>query len=96
MSLTVAAPQARPMARRMRWSSDDLLAEVQATLRALANVELRYEAAREQLERRAGPDIAKHGRFAELEARYRQEREPYLYRLDQLQQRIRRVALSGL
>ena len=57
---------------------------------------LRCEAAREQLERRAGPDIAKHGHFAGLEERYRQEREPYLYRLDQLQQRIRRVTLSGL
>ena len=37
------------------WPSDDLLCELQSTLRAVADVEFRYEVAREGLELWSGP-----------------------------------------
>jgi hypothetical protein len=74
------------------WYPDDLLPQLQKTLGALADVELRYEAARERLGHEAGRTSAE----VELEARYRREREPYVQRLEQLQRRIRLLVRSGL
>jgi hypothetical protein len=96
MFLTAVTPQPMPLPERLLATPFDLQCEVQGALRALADVEQRYEAARERLEQRSIPETAKHAALAELEAEYQQERRPYLHRLDQLQQRIRRVALSGL
>jgi hypothetical protein len=67
-----------PLAKPAPWSSDDdLLYELQSTLRAVADVELRYEIAREGLELSSGPASARQGRVVELEARHRLELEPY-------------------
>ena len=78
------------------WSPDDLLGEIQTTLAALADVEYRYERDRERLVQRLGPDAVLQPLWAERERRYDAEREPYRYRLEQLQRRIRRNLFSGL
>jgi hypothetical protein len=81
---------------RLLWSPDDLLHETQATLAALAEIEERYESDRERLEQGAGSDAERHRLRAERDSRRRQERAPCLYRLDELQRRIRTCLTSGL
>jgi hypothetical protein len=76
-------------AARVLWPSDDFLPELQSTLRALADVEIRYEAARERIEQEAIPDSAKRRRLAELEACHWLESEPHARKLERLQQGIR-------
>ena len=53
----------------------DLLPELQSALAALADVEVRYETAREHLQVWTGPDAIKMHLVADLEARYRSERD---------------------
>ena len=64
---------------------DDLLPALQSTLAALADVETRYEIARDGLEDWSGPDEVKQRLVAELEAGWQREREPVVLRLAQLQ-----------
>src|SRR3712207_626665 len=64
---------------------DDLLPALQSTLAALADVETRYEIARDGLEDWSGPDEVKQHLIAELEAGWQREREPVVLRLAQLQ-----------
>ena len=64
---------------------DDLLPALQSTLAALADVETRYEIARDGLEDWSGPDDVKQHLMAELEADWQREREPVVLRLAQLQ-----------
>jgi hypothetical protein len=73
--------------------SDDLLPDLQRTLAALADVELRYEASRERLERE--PPGIRDPFLVEIEARYRQECQPYIQRLEQLRERIRTLIMPG-
>jgi hypothetical protein len=80
-------------AKRVLWSSDDLVPELQSTLRALADVEIRYEAARERIEREAIPGSSKHRHLAELEACHRLEVKPYARKLERLQHEIRSLML---
>ena len=81
------------LAKPAVWSSDDVLCELQTTLRAIADVEFRYEVAREGLEEWTGPAPAKHLRFVELEARHRLELEPYAQKLNAVRRRIRSLAM---
>ena len=94
--LSVVTPQPVPLPHQLRATPFYLQCEVQEALRALTDVERRFEAARERLEQRSIPDAARHMALVELEARHRKEREPYLQRLQKLHERIRLVALSGL
>jgi hypothetical protein len=66
---------------------NDLLPDLQRTLAALADVELRSEAARERLEQE--PPGIRQPFLIEIEARYRRERQPYIERLEHFQKRIR-------
>lgn len=75
---------------------DTLLPQLQQALAALANVEIRYEADRESLQAWTGPEAIKDRLIAQLEERYRREREPYVARLEQLQREIRCLILAGL
>jgi hypothetical protein len=70
------------------------LPDLQRTLAALADVELRYEAARERLEHE--PPSIREPFLVEIEARYRRERQPYAQRLEQLRGRVRAWIMPGL
>ncbi|MBQ0822858.1 hypothetical protein KBI52_21965 [Microvirga sp. HBU67558] len=70
---------------------DDLLPELQATLAALADVEVRYEGAREHLQAWEGPEAIRQHLLAQLEERHQREREPHVGRLADLQYRIMRL-----
>jgi hypothetical protein len=65
---------------------DDLLPELQSTLSALADLEVRYEIAQDSLEEWSGSDEDKQRLRAELAQVHRQAREPYLQHLALLQE----------
>jgi hypothetical protein len=67
------------------WYPADLLPQLQSTLAALADIELRYHSDQEQLQGWAGPEAIKARFAAQLEERYRRERNPYVQRLTELQ-----------
>ena len=67
---------------------DNLLSELQITLAALADVEVRYEIDREQLEGWTGPEAIKKRFIAQLEERHQRHREPYVQQLANLHYRI--------
>jgi len=71
----------------------DLLPDLQRTLAALADAEIRYEEAREWLAHET--PAARSLFLVEIEARYRRERQPYLERLEHLQKRIRAWLMPG-
>jgi hypothetical protein len=68
---------------------DDLLGQLQSTLAALADVELRYDVARESFDAAADPD-ARQRDCIELELSRDQERAPLLKRIDELQRMLMR------
>ena len=74
---------------------EELLPELQSMLKALADVEVRYEQDRKRLRRSAEPKQVKERLLCDLEKRRRQVREPYLKRLAELIQRIRAVSDLG-
>jgi hypothetical protein len=74
---------------------DGLLGQLQYTLAGLANAEMRYEMAREQIERSSGPVADKEHRFTQCDSRYQLEREPYLKRLNHLQRHARSLLMPG-
>jgi hypothetical protein len=90
----VTACGPRALVPNTNWYPSNLLPELQRTLAALADVELRYEAARERLEQSSFG--VRRVCLSELNKHYRQKREPYTERLEQLQQQIRFYILSGL
>jgi len=73
---------------RMFESSDDLLGEIQAALAALADLDCRFEIDREQLQLGLQSASAKERLCAERESRRRREREPYVHRLSELEERM--------
>jgi hypothetical protein len=76
---------------------DDLLAELQSTLGALADLEVQYETDRERLQAWDGPDAIKTKFAAQLEERHQREREPYVQRLADLHcSMIRIMALEDI
>src|SRR3954447_8820065 len=64
---------------------DDLLPALQDTLAALADLEVRFEIARDSLEEWSGPEEDKQCHRAELEQLHQQAREPLLRHLTGLQ-----------
>jgi hypothetical protein len=66
----------------------DLEPAIRETLSILADIEMHYEEERGQLERWGGPEAVKSRLARHLEARHRQEREPYVQRLADLHQRM--------
>jgi len=66
--------------------SDDLLPALQGTLAALADLELRFEIAREGLAALCESDEEKQRHRAELEQVHQQAREPLLQHLARLQE----------
>ena len=66
------------------WYSEGLLAELQTTLAALADVEVQYQTDRERLEAWDGPDAIKTKFTAQLEERHQRDRELYVQRLADL------------
>jgi hypothetical protein len=77
-------------------SQDDLLHELQITLAALADIECRYERDCERIAQWPNPEATQARLRSEREARHRREREPYIRKLDRLQQRMRARLTSGL
>jgi hypothetical protein len=71
---------------------DDLLPQLQSTLAALADIELRYHSDQGQLLEWAGPEAIKTRFAAQLAERYRRERAPYVQRLAELQLLMDRMA----
>ena len=64
--------------------SDDLLADWQRTLAALADIETRYEMERDHLESWSGPAEVKDHLLAELEQCHRANRERLVLQLERL------------
>lgn len=71
----------------------DLLPQLQGTLAALADIELRHHSDQEQLQGWAGPEAIKTRFAAQLAERYRRERALYVQRLAELQLLMDRMAL---
>ena len=78
-------PAEPPSAPETPLYPDDLLPALQSTLAALADIETRYEIARDGLEDWSGPGEVKQHLMAELEASWQRERKPVVLRLAQLQ-----------
>jgi hypothetical protein len=74
------------------WYSADLLPQLQSTLAALADVELRYHSDQEQLQGWAGPEAVKTRFAAQLAERYQRERTSYDQKLTELQHLMDRMA----
>jgi hypothetical protein len=70
----------------------DLLPQLQSTLAALADIELRYHGDQKQLQGWAGPEAIKMRFAAQLAERYQRERAPYVQRLAELQHLMDRMA----
>ncbi len=91
MPRSSAAPRLLAPSTQSPWHPDDILAQLQTTLAALADVEVQYEMDRERLEAWAGPEAIKQKFEAQLEERHQREREPYVQRLADLQSRAKSI-----
>ena len=67
---------------------DDLLCDIQTTLAALADIEVRYRTDQEQLWAWTGPEAIKERFAAQIEERYQRERGLYDQRLATLRDRM--------
>ncbi len=92
MPRTSTARQASASSMQRPWYPADLLPQLQSTLAALADMELRYQSDQEQLQGWAGPEAIKTQFAAQLAERYQRERTPYVHRLTELQLLIGRMA----
>jgi hypothetical protein len=73
------------------WYPADFLPQLQSTLGALADLEIRYQGDQEQLRAWAGSEAIKKQFAAQLKECYLRDREPYLQRLAELQQILSRI-----
>src|SRR3954452_11594349 len=80
------SPRAKPSGSP--FYPDQLLPELQSTLAALADLEVRFEIARDCLEEWSGSEEEKQRCCAELEQAHRQTREAHHWRLARLQEQI--------
>ena len=78
------------------WSPDDLLRELQITLAALADIECSDARDRDRIAQWSGSGTTRARLDAERESRRGREREPYVRKLDRLQQRMQTCLTSGL
>jgi hypothetical protein len=77
--------------------SKDLLHELQTTLAALADIDVRYDIEREQIAAHLGSEAAKAQLSSELEDHRRAEREPHVQRLADLhRQMMAAMAYRGI
>ena len=91
------APRPLAPSTQAPWSPDDLLAELQATLAALADLEALYKTDRERLDAWDGPEAIKQKFTAQLEERHQRDREPCVQRLADLHcSMIRIMALEDI
>ncbi len=91
MPRSSAAPRLLAPSAQSPWHVDELLAQLQAALAALADVEVQYEMDRERLEAWAGPETIKQKFAAQLEERHQRDREPYVQLLTDLQNKARTI-----
>jgi hypothetical protein len=92
MPRTSVARQASALPMQGPWYPADLLSQLQSTLAALADIELRYHSDQEQLQGWAGPEAIKMRFAAQLAERHQTERAPYVQRLAELQLLMDRMA----
>lgn len=92
MPRTSIARQASALSMQGPWYPDDLLPQLQTTLAALADIELRYQSDKEQLQAWAGPEAIKTRFAAQLAERYQRERSLYVQSLTELQLLMDRMA----
>jgi hypothetical protein len=85
MPRTSGMRQASASAMQCPWYPADLLPQLQSTLAALANIELRYQSDQGQLQGWAGPEAIKMRLAAQLAERYQRECNPYVQKLSELQ-----------
>ena len=83
-------PERRFRASRLRTPSypDKLLPHIQDMLATLADIETRYEVERERLQMQGDSDLARH-RAAEIEKRYRRERDSCVRQLAALHEKLK-------
>jgi hypothetical protein len=74
---------------------EQLLPELQCMLKALADVEVRFERDRKRLRRSAEADETKKRLLRDLEERRRRDREPFLKRIAELQRKMRAISDLG-
>jgi len=97
MTRSSTAPRPLAPSTQASWHPDDLLAELQSTLAALADIEVQYATDREQLEAWDGPDAIKTKFATQLEERRQRDRKPYVERLADLHcSMIRIMALEDI
>ena len=92
MPRTSVVRQASALSMQCPWYPADLLPQLQSTLAALADIELRYQCDQEQLQGWAGPETIKTRFAAQLAERYQRGRSRYVQRLNELQLLMTRMA----
>ena len=92
MPRTSVARQASVLSMQYPWYPADLLPQLQSTLAALADIEVRYHSDQEQLQAWAGPEAIKTRFAVQLAERYQWERSPYVQKLTELQLLMDRMA----
>jgi hypothetical protein len=92
MPRTSVARQASALSMQDPWYPADLLPQIQSTLAALADIEVRYQSDQDQLQAWAGPKPIKTRFARQLAERYQRERSPYVQRLIELQLLMDRMA----
>jgi hypothetical protein len=85
MPRTSVVRQGSALSLQGPWYPADLLPQLQSTLAALADIDLRYHSDQEQLQRWAGPEAIKTRFAAQLAERYQRDRIPFVQRLTELQ-----------
>ncbi|QRM32500.1 hypothetical protein [Microvirga sp. VF16] len=91
MPRSSAAPRPLAPSTQAPWYPDDLLAEFQTTLAALADLEVRSATDREWLAAWDGPEPIKKKFAAQLEERHQRDREPYVEQLADLHCAMMRI-----
>jgi len=86
-----AAPRSLAPPTQTPWYPDDLLAELQITLAALADIEVQYATDRERLAAWDGPEAIKTKFAIQLEERHQRGRESYVERLADLHYSMVRI-----
>jgi hypothetical protein len=87
---SVAQESLAPLTRAVTYP-DDLLPELQTTLAAMADLEVRYEKDQEQLTAWKGPNAIKERFTAQLEEHHQRERMLCVQRLNELNHRTMRI-----
>ncbi|QRM28320.1 hypothetical protein [Microvirga sp. VF16] len=95
MPHTSVARQASALSMQGPWYPADLLPQLQSTLAALADIELRYHSDQEQLQAWAGPEAIRTRFAAQLEERYQRERNPHVQKLTELQHLMDQIVVRS-